>query len=73
MLDKFLAYGYTGYMDKNVGRFQVHVSDPYPCWVRIDLVGRDSSVLRGLLLEDLRDLRYGIEWAMRVVAETERG
>lgn len=48
--------------EKTVGKFTIHVTDPWPCWTRIELSG---TTLPSIPHGDLADLLYGIQWAMR--------
>ena len=47
---------------KTCGQFTVEVSDPSPAWVTIST--EDGGEIRGMKVEDLRDLRHLIDRAL---------
>ena len=47
---------------KTCGHFTVEVSDPSPAWVTIST--EDDGEIRGMKVEDLRDLRHLIDRAL---------
>jgi hypothetical protein len=54
-------------MRKQIDGIAIAVSEPYPCWISIDFP-------RPLLgVQQLRDLRYLIDWAIATAEEKERG
>lgn len=54
---------------KQVGHFYLSVSDPSPVWV--DLAYRGGDVIR-FNADELHDLEYAIQWAMRTAAGKNR-
>jgi hypothetical protein len=49
-----------------VEKWEVEVSLPYPCWVRILYEGQE---IRGIHHKDLRDLEYALGKAMKEVRD----
>lgn len=49
-----------------VGKWEVEVALPYPCWVRITFNGQE---IHGIRHTELRDLEYALKRAMTEVRE----
>lgn len=45
-----------------VGRFDIEVSGPYPCWIRVN---DDNGAGFSFSHRELRDLEYAVGWAVR--------
>lgn len=48
-------------MHKKIGKFLIHVSDPSPIWIRLEMEGRRGTWALGL--DDVDDLIYGLQKA----------
>lgn len=55
---------------KNVGSFEVEISDPAPCWISIRYSG--DEIVRGLRVDELVDLRYALKRAIELAREWEK-
>jgi hypothetical protein len=49
-------------MNFSAGRFEIDISGPYPCFVRLECEGQE---IHGIDHRDLRDLLHCVKGAMR--------
>lgn len=55
--------------EKKVGNWEVEISDPHPCWILIRYSGEE--IVRGLRIDELKDLRYSLKRAIQLAERWE--